>query len=238
MTWPAVQTCREHNQHLSIHRVASSTTYAKIWISVQEDLPSALAADVLADFLELARCARALNFECLDGHRVLEQPARVPPSSQHELCVCFLRLNNRLLDIPMNRRLDRAHEPRAHIDSLRTQVQRRSQALSIAETSRRDEWNWNRLSCPAQQDQVRNIRLAHMSRALKPVNAQEIHAQLHRAECVSDACALVQDHARWVGLLEHLDDRTGRVAGRLDDADAFVQDCLRVGRVIGWSHGG
>ena len=77
-----------------------------------------------------------------------------------------------------------------------------------------------------------------MSGTLEAVDAQEVHAKLHRAQSVSDARALVQDHAGWVRLFQLLNDRTRRVAGGLDDSDAFIEDGLRVGGVVRRVHGG
>ena len=75
-----------------------------------------------------------------------------------------------------------------------------------------------------------------MAGTLEAVDAEEVDAELNSTEGVSDTCALVQDHTRWVGLFEHLDDWAWGVSGCLDDSDALVEDGLGVAWVVGWVH--
>lgn len=91
-----------------------------------------------------------------------------------------------------------------------------------------------RLTLPRsrQENEVGDVALAHVARALEAVNAQEIDAQLHGRRCVPDRRALV-DHDAARGL-EAPDDGARAVARRLDDADPGVDDGRRVGVVIGW----
>lgn len=134
----------------------------------------------------------------------------------------------------MDGRLDGAHEARAHVDAARAQHQRRGEALAVGEAARRDEGRLERLPRAAQQDEVCNVALADVARALEAVDAEEVDAQLDGALGVADGGALVQDgDARG---LELADDGAGRVAGRLDDAHALVDDGLRVRRVVGRQH--
>lgn len=75
-----------------------------------------------------------------------------------------------------------------------------------------------------------------MPRTLKPINTQKIDSQLNRALRMPDRRALMQDHTP--RSLQLLDDRPGGVARGLDDADAFLDDDARVGRVVGGLQGG
>jgi hypothetical protein len=78
--------------------------------------------------------------------------------------------------------------------------------------------------------------LPNVSRTLKPVDRQEIHAELDGTLRVPDRGALVQHDA--VVLLDVFDDRARRVAGRLNDADSFFDGDASVGAIIGRVHGG
>ena len=67
--------------------------------------------------------------------------------------------------------------------------------------------------------------------ALEAVDAEEVDAELDRAGRVPDRRAFVQDRAP--GRFELLDDGARAVAGRFDDADAAVDDGLRVALQFG-----
>ena len=67
-------------------------------------------------------------------------------------------VHNRLLHIDVDRRLDRAHEPRAHIDALGPERQRGRQPLPVREPARGDERHAQALPGAAQQDEVRDLR--------------------------------------------------------------------------------
>jgi len=136
----------------------------------------------------------------------------------------------------VDRRLNRTHKPRTHINALRTQRQRRCEALPVRETPRRNKRHTQTLPRPAQQDEIGDIMLPNVARTLETVNRQEIHAELNSALRVADRGALVQHDA--VVLLDVFDDGTRRVAGCLDDADAFFDGNAGIGTVVGRVHGG
>lgn len=209
---------------------AMMNTYTVIRISSDKNLSSPLTANIRLNLLKLACCTRLLDLRRRSSDLVLEQPTRVLPPSQHKLCVILRGLDNRLLDVDVDRRLNGTHEPGAHVDTLSSQAQRRSETLSICESTGGNKGDLERLSRSAQQNQVGDIRLANVASTLEAIDAQEIHAKFNGALSMSDRRALVQDNG--VHLLQLLDDRAGGVAGRLDNLDSFVDDDLCVGAVV------
>lgn len=137
----------------------------------------------------------------------------------------FLRIYNRLLDVLMDGRFDGAHEPRAHVDTARSESHRTGKTIPIREATTGDERYSQRLPRAREKDEVRNVRLADMAGALEPIDGQEVDAHLHAALRVSDGRALVQHDEAVV--FEHLDDILDQ-AGGLDDLDAFIDDDLGV----------
>jgi hypothetical protein len=226
-----VRACREGENE-------DSSTYPKVRITIREDLSTTRAADERTHGRELLGARIGFNAVGLSADGILEQPRRVLPLPQHQLCIRLLRLHNALLDIMMNGRFQRAHEPRPHINARSAQVERGGQALAVAEAAGGDEGNGQDLAGAVEQDEVGDVGLADVAGAFEAVDGQEVDAELDGAEGVPDGGALVQDDAGRLGFLEHLDDGAGRVAGRLDDADAFVEDGLRVARVVGRVDGG
>ena len=122
---------------------------AVVHVPVDKHLPPALPAHVRRHLLEFTARAFPLDPHCVLGDFVPEQPARVPPPPQHELRVRFLRVHDGGFDVVVDRRLDRAHEPRAHVDPLRAQRQGRSEALPVREAARGDEGHRQALPRPA-----------------------------------------------------------------------------------------
>lgn len=110
-------------------------TYTIIRVSVEENLPSPLPADIRPHSLKLLRSRIILNLIRLTGNLILEQPARIPPLAQNQLRVRLLRLDNALLDIMMDRRFERAHESRAHVDAFGAEVDSGRETLAVAEAS-------------------------------------------------------------------------------------------------------
>ena len=166
-------------------------TYAKVLVAVQEHLSASLSTDVFGDLLELARRASLFDIHSLERDLVRKESRGVLPPPEYERSVRFLRIDNGLLDVVVDRRLDGAHEPRSHVDTTRSESKRSSQSLTICEPSRGDKWHTQRLSCPAQQDKVGDIRLANMTGALESIDGQEIDAQFDRRLCVPNCGAFV-----------------------------------------------
>ena len=147
-----------------------------------------------------------------------------------------MRLHNGNFDIVVNRRLDRAHEPRAHVYPLCPQRKRSREALAIREATTGYKGDLQTLSRPAQQYEVRNVALADVTGAFEAVDGEEVDAEVYGALRVSDRGAFVQDGA--AGGFELPDDGAGGVAGRFDDADPGVYDGLGVAVVVWWDKGG
>ena len=210
--------------------------HPKILIPIHKHLSPPLPTHQRAHLLELPRRTLLLDLHRLIRNLILEQPARVLPPAQHQLRVRLLRIHNRLLDILMDRRLDRAHEPRPHVDPLGPKRQRRRQPLPIRKTTACNKRHLQTLPRAREQDEVRDVALADVARALEAVDGEEVDAEFDRGDGVPDGGALVQDGA--AGGFEHLDDRTGAVAGGLDDLDAFVDHDLGVFGVGRGVHGG
>jgi hypothetical protein len=124
----------------------------------------------------------------------------------------------------------------AHVDTARTEGQSSSQALTVGKATRRDERHAERLSRPAQQDEVGDVRLPNVAGAFEAVDGQEVDAELDGGLGVPDGGALVQDGR--VDLLQLLNNRAWAVAGRLNDLDAFVDDDLCVRGVVRGDEGG
>jgi hypothetical protein len=211
-------------------------TYAKVRVAVQEDLSPALPADVLGDLLELASRARLLDINSLQRDLVGEQTRRVLPAAQHKRRVRLLRIDNRLLDVLVDRRLDGAHEARAHVDTACAERQRSSETLAVGKAARGDEGHAERLAGAAQQDEVGDVCLADVASALEAVDGEEVDAELDGRLRVADRGALVQD--RGAGGLQLLDDRPGAVAGCLDNVDLLLDNDAGVGGVVWGYHGG
>lgn len=211
-------------------------TYPVIRIPIHKHHPPSLPTHQRRHLLKLALLALPLNLERLLSDLILVQPGRVlpPPKQQHR--IRLLRLDNLLLDAPVDGRLLGAHEPGAHVDAARAQAHGRGQAETVGEATRGDEGRLEGLSGFAEEDEIRQVALAYMPCTLEAVNAEEVNAKLDGALSVTDSSALVQDSD--AGLLQLRDDGTRRVARRLDDTNPLVNDSLRVGAVVGWYDGG
>ena len=141
-----------------------------------------------------------------------------------------MRRDDRVFDLRVDRRLNRAHEPGPHVDPLRAQTQRCREPLPVREAARGDEGHCERLPRSAQEDEVRDIRFADVARAFEAVDREEIDAEFDCGLRVPDGGAFVQDGA--VGGFELLDDWARAVAGGFDDRDAFVNDRLSVAVIV------
>lgn len=204
--------------------------YPVVNIAIQEHLATTLAADKRGDLGELASRALLLNLQRLLSDFVRKQTRRIPPATQHQRRIRLLGTDDGLLDLMMNRRFKRTHEPSTHIDTLRAKRQRRSEAMTIRETARGNKRDLQFLTGTAEKDEVGDIVLADVAGTFKPVDGQEIDAQLDGRLGMANRRALVQDGR--VGLLQLRDDRARAVTCRFDDPDPFVDDHLRVGAVV------
>jgi len=221
-------------QHKRIFENQSRKTYAEISITIDEHLSSSLSRNPWGNLGELSGCARGLDSVGLLCDLVLVKTAGVLPPSQHKLGIMLRCLDNLLLDIDVDWRLDRAHESCAHVDALGAQGQRGSQTLSVCESARGDERNSEGLACARKEDEVRDVALANVSRALEAVDAEEVHAELDGALRVSDGRALVQDCGS--DSLELLDNWARAVSCRLHNPDALIDDNLCVCAIVRWDH--
>lgn len=93
-----------------------------IHIPIQKHLPPSLTAHQTRYFFEFSFFALPLDLHHLLCDFIPEQPARVPPSPEHQLRVRLLRLHDRLLHLQVYRRLNRTHEPRPHVYPLRPET--------------------------------------------------------------------------------------------------------------------
>lgn len=207
-----------------------------VHIPIHEHLPPPLPTHRRRHVLKLPTHTLPLSLHRLLGDFIRKQPTRVPPPAQHELRIRLLRLHNGHLDIVMDGRFDRAHEPRAHIDALGAQRQRGREPLPVREAAAGDERDRQALPRPGQQDEVGDVALADVAGALEAVDGEEVDAEGDGAPGVPDRGALVQDGA--AGGLELPDHGAGGVAGRFDDADPLVDDGLGVAVVVGGDEGG
>lgn len=207
-----------------------------VHVPVDKDLPPALPAHKRRHLLEFPALALPLHLHGLLGDLVAEQAACVAPPPQHELRVRLLRLDDGPLNVVVDGGFERAHEARAHVDALGPERQRCGEPLPVREAPAGDEGHRQALPGPAQQDEVCDVALAHVARALEAVDRQEIHPEVDGALRVPDRGAFVQDGA--AGGFQLLDDRAGGVTGRLDDPDARVYDGLGVTVVVWWDEGG
>jgi hypothetical protein len=145
-------------------------TYTKVWVTVQEHLTTSLSTDVFCNFLELACLALLLDVNGLERNFVGEQSRGVLPPPKDKRGVCFLRVDDGLLDVVVYGRLDSAHESSAHVDTTGAERKGSSQTLTICETSGCDEWYAKRLPRLAQQDEVCDIRLPNVSSAFEAID--------------------------------------------------------------------
>lgn len=226
-----------HSQYMcSLQIISYKKTYSEIDITIDEHLSSPLTRHPRCDLLKLARCAGRLNLERLDSSLVLVKSTGVLPPAQDELGVVLGRLDDLLLYVDVNGRLDGAHEAGTHVDTLGAQAERSSQALAVGESTGSDERNLEGLACAAQEDEVGEVALADMASALEAVDGEEVDAELNGALGMADGGALMQDEG--ADGLELLDDGARAVAGGLDDSDALVDDDLGVCAVVRRNHGG
>ncbi len=145
----------------------------------------------VAHFLELR--AALLERDHLFEIDVLEHPRRVVHGAEHQVRVALAGLDQRLLDVVVDRRLARAHEARAHVDALRTEAQGRRHAAAVADAAGRDDRNLQRANRGRDQDHVRHVVLAGMTGAFEAVDADDVHARALGRERVAHRRALVHD---------------------------------------------
>lgn len=155
-------------------------------IARSENLPPPLPTNIRGHILKLPTHTLPLHLHRLPRNSIPKKPTRVPPPPKHQLRVLLPRLDNRLLHIPMNRRFNRAHKPGPHINPTSPQTQRGRQTLPVRKPARGNERHaleprplllprrlpprGKRLPRPTQQDEIRDVTLADMSRALEAVN--------------------------------------------------------------------
>jgi hypothetical protein len=214
----------------------ASRPHPKIRVPVDEHLPPALARHIRRHLLELPRCALPLDLQRALRDLILEQAGRVGPPSQHERRVDLARVDDRLLDILVNGGLNRGHEPSPHVDALGAERQRGSEALPVGEAATGNKRDAQALTCPAEEDEVRDIRLTDVAGALEAVDAEEIDAEFDGRLRVADCGAFVQNYTA-VGF-EQFDYGAGTIACGLDDLDALVDADLGVFAVWGCVHRG
>lgn len=205
--------------------------HAVILIPIQKHLTPPLPTHQRLHLGKLPRHALPLDARRLLRDLVLKQPTRIPPPPQHKLRIGLLRQDDAPLDIRVDRRLHRAHEARPHVHPRGPQLQRRGQAVPVGEAARRDKRRGDVLARPTEEDEVGDVGFADVARALEAVDGEEVDAELGGGFRVADRRALVEHRAP--RLLEHLDDGAGAVACGFDDADALVDDGLRVAGVVG-----
>lgn len=138
-------------------QMGESITYTVVRITINEDLPAPLPADIGRDLCKLPGLALPLDLERLLCDLVLIQAGSVGPPAQHEGRVRLVGLDDLLLDVLVDGRLDRAHEARAHVDAARAEAERGREALAVGETSRGDEGHLEGLPGAAEQDEVRDV---------------------------------------------------------------------------------
>lgn len=136
---------------------------AVVRVAAGEDLAAALAADEGGDLGELAGLALALDLDDGVGDLVAVEAGRVGPATHDQRRVGLLSLDDLLLDLLVDRRLHRAHEPRAHVDALRAETERGREALAIGEAARGDKGHLERLSCLVEQNEVGDVGLTNVS---------------------------------------------------------------------------
>lgn len=92
--------------------------------------------------------------------------------------------------------------------------------MPVREPARGDEWHAQALPCAAEEDEVRDVGFADVTRALEAVDGEEVDAQANGGLGVADGGAFMQDGAACG--FELFDYGAGAVAGCFDDADAAV----------------
>jgi hypothetical protein len=219
-----------------LHTTPGEGTYTEVRVAVQEDLTTPLPTDILSNVLELARRASLLDVDSLQCDLVRKQSRRVLPPPENERGICFLRIDDGLLDVVVNGRLDGAHEPRTHVDTTRSQGQRSSQTLTICEASRCDERHTKRLSSFTQQDEVGDVGLANMTGALEAIDGQKVNTKLDRGLCMPDGRALMQNGR--TSSFQLLDHRPRAVSCRLHNVDLLLDYHVSVCGIIRRNHGG
>lgn len=217
-------------------RRRSRKTYAIVRVAVQEDLATALAADIRANLAEITGRALAFNLQCILSDLVGKQTGGVLPTTQDEGGIGLLRINDSLLDLLVNGSLYGAHETGTHVNTFGTESQGSGKTLAIGEAARSDEGNLELLARTAEENEVGDIMLTNVPGTLKAINREEVDTQLHGRFGVADGGALVQNDD--AGRLQLLDDGARIVSSSLDDLDSLIDNHLGVRTVVRRHEGG
>ena len=137
----------------------------------------------------------------------LEHSGRVAQRPENVHRVSLVTRDNLSLDCIVQRGFLGAHESSAHVDTNRSESKRSSQARAVSHSTGRNEGNLELLMGTCHQYQAANVVLTRVTSALESINAEHVHAQLLRAERMTDSSALVNHIC--VVVLEKLDDRAG-----------------------------
>lgn len=92
--------------------------------------------------------------------------------------VLLLRCNNLLLDILVDRSLDGAHEPSAHVASLGAEGEGSSETTAVGDTTGRDEGDLELLGRAGEEDETSNVLLSGVAGTLEAVDREDINAKL------------------------------------------------------------
>ena len=173
------------------------------------------------------------DFDHLVRHAVLGDASAILELAEDEVGAALVIVDQELLHILVDRRLDRGAEAGAHIDAFRAQRQRGGEAAAVAKATAGDHRDAELVGRRRDQDEAGNIVLAGMAGAFETVDRDGIDAHPLGREGMADGGAFMDDDDAM--RLEIIDMFLRLVAGGLDDLDAAVDDrlaILRIGRRI------
>ena len=165
------------------------------------------------------------DFALADAGGVLE-------AAENQETAAFVIIDIGLFHIVVDRRLDRRAETRAHVDALGTEAECGDEAAAVAEAARGEHRDLDLVGGRRDQDQAGDIILARMARTFETVDRDDVAAGALGRQRVADRGAFVEDFD--AVRLQHFPNFTHRRgACGFDDLDATIDDCLRIGLVIG-----
>ena len=135
---------------------------AVLRVAVEEHLPPAFTTNKGRDFLKVAGGALALDPESLFGNTIAIQAGGIAPTTQEEGRVCLLGGDDGLLDGLVNRGLDGAEKPCAHIYATGAEAQSGSKPVTVGKPPGSNKWYRKSLPRPREENKIGDVGFANM----------------------------------------------------------------------------
>lgn len=146
-----------------VQRHETRFTYTVLRITIDKHLPAPRTIHIRRNLRKLASGTLLLHLQRLVRDLVFVQTRRVSPAAQNKRCVRLLRLNDLLLDVVVDGRLDRAHKARAHVDTAGAEAQSGGEALAVSESARGDVGRFEGLAGAGEENEVGDVGFADVA---------------------------------------------------------------------------